>query len=225
MKKWAAGCLVVAVIAVAAFGLALYFGYRAVSPMVDSARTVLQQARDAAAESDRLENTAVYTPPDDGTLSEAQVRRFLAVHERTRTALGPKWDELQLQADRIGRQANQDARQLSFTEIAGMLRSIGGLIVDARRAHVDAMNAEQFSASEYHWVRMRVYEAAGLEVMDGIDWTSIQDAVRQGAESAGLPEARIPDVPRPAIPERNRELVKPHMQALQAWLPLTVLGF
>jgi hypothetical protein len=222
MKKLLAGCLVVGVIAIVALGVALYFGYRAFSPMIDNAATVLQQAKDAAAESDRLENKARYTAPANGELSEAQVRRFLAVHERTRTALGPKWADLQAQADRIEQQARQDARELSFTELATMVRSLGSVIVDARRAHVDALNAEQFSASEYTWVKLRADEAAGLEVAEGIDWSDVQGAVKEGAERVGLPE---PTVPKPEVPERNRELVKPHMDALTSWLPLTVLGF
>lgn len=222
MKKLAAGCLVVGVIAIVALGVALYFGYRAISPMIDNAQTVLQQAKDAAAESDRLENRTTYTAPANGELTEAQVRRFLAVHERTRTALGPKWEDLQAQANRIEQQAKQDARDLSFAEVVTMVRSLGSIIVDARRAHVDALNAEQFSASEYTWVKMRAYEAAGLEVVEGVDWTDIQEAVEEGANRVGV---RAPTVPKPDVPARNRELVRPHVDALQAWLPLTVLGF
>jgi hypothetical protein len=221
MKKLLAGCLVVLVIAGVALAVAIYFGYRAVSPMIDNATTVLQQAKDAAAQSDRIENRTTYTPPADGELTEAQIRRFLAVHERTRTTLGPTWADLQAQADRIEQQAAQDARELSFTEIVSMVRALGTIIVDARRAHVDALNAEQFSASEYTWVKLRAYEAAGLEVVEGIDWSDIQEAVKEGAARVGVPE---PTVPKPDVPERNRELVKPHIDALKAWLPLTVLG-
>ena len=222
MKKLAAGCLVVVLICVVALGVALYFGYRAFSPMIDNAATVLEQAKQAAAQSDRIENQARYTPPSNGELSEAQVRRFLAVHERTRTALGPKWTELQAQADRLQQQAREDARKLSFTEAAAMIRSLGSMIVEARRAHVDALNAEQFSSSEYNWVKLRAYEAAGLELVEGIDWSELQEAIKDGADRVGV---REPSVPKADVPERNRELVKPHLNALQAWLPLTVLGF
>jgi hypothetical protein len=95
-------------------------------------------------------------------------------------------------------------------------------MLDARRAHVDALNAEGFSSSEYAWVRLRAYEAAGIEVASTIDWSTLQDLIKKGSDQAGLPE---PTVPTPDIPERNRELVKPHVDALKAWLPLTVLGF
>lgn len=222
MKKLLAGCLVVAVIAVVSLGVAGYFGYRAFRPMIDNASTMLQQAKDAAAESDRLENKTRYTPPENGELSEVQVTRLLAVHDRTRKALGPKWEDLQAQATRLERQARDDARELSFTDIMTMLRALGSVIVDARRAHVDALNAEQFSASEYNWVRLRAYEAAGLEVAEGIDWSAVQEAVKEGARTVGVPE---PTVPAPNVPARNRELVKPHIEALKTWLPLTVLGF
>jgi hypothetical protein len=114
---------------------------------------------------------------------------------------------------------------VSFADVAAMLRSAGGLITDARRAHIDALNAEQFSTSEYNWVKLRAYEAAGLEAMEGIDWAAVQDAIKQGASRIGVRDPQLPEVPRPRIPERNRELVKPHYDELKTWLPLTVLGF
>jgi hypothetical protein len=225
MKKLLAGCLVIAVLAGLVVGMALYFGYRAMSPMIDNASAMLQRAKDAAAQSDRVENKVRYTPPADGTLSEAQVRRLLAVHERTRKTLGARWDELQAEAARLQQQGTQNARDVSLADLAAMLRSAGGLIADARRAHVDALNAEQFSASEYNWVKLRAYEAAGLEAMEGIDWAAIQETIKQGASRVGVHDARLPDVHPPTVPERNRELVKPHYDELKAWLPLTVLGF
>jgi hypothetical protein len=222
VKKLAAGCLVVVVIGVVALGVALYFGYRTFSPMIDGATTVLEQAKAAAAESDRLENKTRYVAPASGELTEAQVRRLLAVHDRTRSSLGPKWAELQTQAYRFQQQAKTDARELSFPELVAMVRSLGSIIVEARRANVDALNAEQFSSSEYTWVTLRAYEAAGLEAVEGIDWSEIQAAIKDGADRVGVREPRVPE---PDIPERNRELVRPHLDALKAWLPLTVLGF
>lgn len=221
MKKLAVGCLVIVVIGAVALGAALYFGYRAFSPMIDGAATVLEQAREAAAQSDRIANRSRFAAPASGELTEEQVKRFLAVHERTRAALGPRWAELQTQAERLQQQAAKDARELSFTEAAAMVRSLGSIVVDARRVHVDSINAEQFSSSEYTWVKLRAYEAAGLEVIEGIDWSAVQEVLRDGARTVGAQE---PTVPKPDIPARNRELVKPHLDALKTWLPLTVLG-
>lgn len=221
MKKVLAGCLAVVLIAGVALAVALYVGYRAMRPMIDHAAAVLAQAEETASQSARIENTAPYHAPEDGVLTEAQVRRFLAVHERTRQALGPAWAQLRSQAEALERQATRDARALSLAEVASMLSALGSIVVDARRAHVDALNAERFSAGEYAWVRLRAYEAAGLEAVEGIDWSALQDAIRTGTEQVGLP---APAVRLPEVPEQNRNLVKPHIEALKAWLPLTILG-
>jgi len=221
VTKLAVGCLVIVVIGVVGLGAILYFGYRAFSPMIDTTTTVLEQAKAAAAQSERLEIQTRYAPPATGELTEAQVRRYLAVHGRLQTALGPRWAELKAQAERVSQQEESNGLARSFTEFAVMIRSLGSIIVDARRAHVDALNAEQFSASEYTWVKLRCYEAAGLENVEGIDWSN-SEAVKNGSGRPGIKE---PSVQTPEIPGRNRELVKPHVDALQEWLPLTILGF
>ena len=103
-----------------------------------------------------------------------------------------------------------------------MLSEFGGLLRDARRAHVDALNAEAFSNREYSWVRLRVFEAAGLEAARGIDWSSLEDLIKKGSDQSGVP---VPSVPLPEVPEKNRELVKAHIAELKEWMPLALLGF
>lgn len=222
MKKLLAGCFIVAVIAGGALGVALYFGYRTMRPMVDSVTGWVDQARNLAAESDRLEHKGTYTPPASGELSEAQVRRFLAVHQHVRKRLGPRWADLQAKARAFEDRARQGERNLSLSEIGAVLSELGTVVVDARRAHIDALNTERFSSSEYRWVRLRAYEAAGMEVASGIDWSRLEEWIEKGAEQVGVP---VPTVPAPEIPTRNRELVKPHVEALKDWLPLIILGF
>jgi hypothetical protein len=222
VKKLAAGCLLIVFIGLLSLSAALYFGYRALHPMIDSATTALEQAKETAAQSDRLENKARYDPPASGELSEAQVRRYLAVHDRMRTALGPRLSELTAQAERMRQQEESNGLARSFTEFAALIRAAGSIIVDARRAHVDALNAEQFSESEYTWVRLRCYEAAGLEKFEGFDWSKGETPVTNRASQARIAE---PSAAKQEVPERNRELVKPYVDALLEWLPLTTLGF
>ena len=222
MQKLLAGCLVIVFLGTLAVGVALYFGYRAARPMIDNATAWMQQAKDMAAESERVENKTAYQPPSGGELTEAQLTRYLAVHDRMRKSLGPRWAELQEKGRSLEARAREGGRDLSFSEIGTMLSELRAVLREARRAHVDALNAEGFSSSEYAWVRRRAYEAAGIEVASSIDWTALQDLIKKGSEQAGLPE---PTVPAPEVPERNRELVKPHIAALKEWLPLTVLGF
>jgi hypothetical protein len=222
MQKLLAGCLVIVVLGTLAVGVALYFGYRAAQPLIDDATGWVQQAKDMAAQSDRVENKAQFQPPASGELTEAQLRRYLAVHDRVRKALGPRWAELQAKGRSFEARVREGGRDLSLSEIGTILAELRGVMTDARSAHVDALNAERFSSSEYAWVRLRAYEAAGIEVANTIDWSALQDLIKKGTDEAGLP---APSVPAPDVPARNRELVKPHIDTLKEWLPLTVLGF
>ena len=221
MKKVLGGCLALVLIGVVALGLALFYGYRAARPMIDNARGMLEQGREIASLSDRVTNKADYVPPATGELSESQVQRLLAVHAHVRQALGPRWSELQTRAAAVESKAREGGRDLSFTEIGAMLSEFGGLLREARRAHVDALNAEAFSSREYSWVKLRVFEAAGLEVARGIDWSSLEDMIKKGSAQSGVP---VPPVRLPEVPENNRALVKAHIAELKEWMPLALLG-
>jgi len=222
MQKLLGGCLVIVILGTLAMGAAMYFGYRAARPVLDNATAWMQQAKDMAAELDRVEDRSEFRPPASGELTETQLRRFLAVHDRMRTALGPRWAELQAKGRSFEERARQGGRDLSLSEIGAMLADLRAVLSEARRAYVDALNAEGFSSSEYGWVRLRAYAAAGIEEAGRIDWNALQDLTKRGTDRAGLPE---PSVPAPEVPERNRELVKPHVAALREWLPLAALGF
>jgi hypothetical protein len=129
---------------------------------------------------------------------------------------------LQEQAQALESKATAGARELSVAELGAVLSAFGAVLVEARRAHVEALNTEGFSLSEYTWVRLRVAEAAGVEVVRGIDWSAAHSLIQKGATEMGVdaPAIRLPE-----IPERNRELIKPYVGALREWLPLAVLGF
>jgi len=222
MKKLLAGCLVVAALGGVALGVAGYFGYRAVRPLFDGATSWARQAREMAEVSDRIANKAAFDAPASGELDEARVRRFLAVQNRVRAALGDRWAELDARARSLEAKARDGGRDLSLAELGAVLSGLGSVLLEARRAHVDALNAEGFSPGEYSWARLRIYEAAGLELAHSVDWSAIEGLVEQGAQQVGVtpPSLALPD-----IPEVNRALVKPHVEDLRAWLPLTVLGF
>jgi hypothetical protein len=222
MRKLLAGCLIVVAAAVMALGAAIFFGYRAARPLIDDAAGWVRQARELSAASAALTNTAPYTAPDSGELSDDQVRRFLAVHARVRESLGPRWSQLRARAGAFEERSPAGGRDLSLSEVGALLSEVGNLAVDARRAHVAALNAEGFSAAEYAWVRLRVYEAAGLEVASTIDWSAMEAMLKRGTGETG---AAVPEVSLPEVPARNRVLVKPHTDELREWLPLTMLGF
>jgi hypothetical protein len=222
MKKVLGGCLAVVLIGVVALGLALFYGYRAARPMIDNARDMLAQARELAAISDRVSDRTDYAPPADGALSEAQVQRLLAVHAHVRQAMGSRLAELQAKAADVDRRARDGGRDLSFSELGSLVTGFGTLLRDARSAHVEGLNAQGFSSSEYNWVKLRVFEAAGFEVAGAVDWSSIGDALEKGTSQVGV---TIPPVSLPKAPDRNRELVKAHVDELKDWIPLAMLGF
>jgi hypothetical protein len=222
MKKVLGGCLVVVLIGVIAVGLALFYGYRAARPMIDGARDMVQQGREIAALSDGIANKADFVPPADGVLSEQQVQRLFAVQAQVRQTMGPRLAELQSRGQEVERRARDGGRDLSFSELGSMVSGFGTLLRDARRAHVEALNVQGFSNEEYSWVKLRVFEAAGLEVARAIDWSSVGDVIKRGTEQSGV---SVPPVSLPEIPEQNRALVKPHVAELKEWLPLAILGF
>jgi hypothetical protein len=98
---------------------------------------------------------------------------------------------------------------------------LGNVFVQAKRYQVDALNREGFSQAEYSWVRDRVFQAAGIEVTSKIDFRKLEDVVREGT---GLDDFKTPRVPTLQVPERNRALVKPHLDKADQWLPLMFFG-
>jgi hypothetical protein len=171
--------------------------------------------------SGEVEDAGAYTPPASGHLTAEQVTRLLAVHGRVREAMGPRWTDIRARVSAIESRGRGDGAAFTLADLREIFSELGTLPVEARRAHVAALNAERFSQSEYRWVQVRAYEAAGIELAAAVDWRALETALAQGAERVGV---RVPVVPMPDIPEENRALVKPHLAALRDWLPLTVLG-
>jgi len=221
MKKVLVGCLVVLVIGVVGLGFAAFWAYRAVRPMYDSATTYLDKAKEVASLGDRIKIKSSYTAPADGELTSAQVDRFIAVQSRVRQQLGAHWSELEAKAEALKEKADSAKGELSLSEAASVFSDLTGIYMDARRAQVDALNVQKFSESEYSWVRTRVYEAAGMQLVGSIDMSAIEKAAREGAGQTGV---QVPDLPKPNVPEQNLKLVKPHLAKLKESIPLAFLG-
>lgn len=171
-----------------------------------------------------LTNTSAYTPPDDGTLAPAQVQRFVAVQEAVKTRLGMRFDELKAKYDQLDGELREGQRTVRLTEAVGAYRDLFTLIADARRAQVDALNAQQFSRDEYRWVRLRVFEAAGLSV-SGVDLSELVENVKQGDFQLPSDAAVSMDHPDRGVPAENKALVAPHVSTLKEWVPYAVFGF
>jgi hypothetical protein len=219
MKKLLVGCLVIAVLCVVGLGVGSYVLYRAASPLIQDAQEYLEGMSELAEVDRQLANTSPYTPAPSGELTEAQVQRFVRVQQHVRTQLGQRFKEIESKYQYL---SNRDAdAQVGFTELLGSLREITGVYVDARRFQVDALNKEKFSQDEYSWVREQMFQAAGIEIGSRIDIEKLQEAIRNGTGFEGI---RADQLPAPKVPQRNRDLVKPHVDQMDEWLPLVFFG-
>jgi hypothetical protein len=221
MKKVLAGCLIVLFICAVGGAVVVYFLYRAAQPMIQNVSESIDRAQELSALGEKIANKATYTAPASGELTQAQVDRFLRVQDRVVSNLGPRWKDLEARVKDIQSRTDAGAKELSFTEVLTFFAEAGSVLVEARRAQVDALNAEQFSSEEYNWVRVNAYSAAGLELAGAIDWSAVQTMMQENAAKAGVP---APTLPKMEVPEANRALVKPHVAKLKEWWGLAFLG-
>ena len=165
-----------------------------------------------------LRNQSSYAAPASGELTSLQVQRFLETQQAIRTQLGQRVDQIGAKY-RWLEKSGDSKTQPPISELVGALKEMAGLIVDAKRAQVDALNQQKFSLSEYDWIRARVYEASGIPID-----LNFQAAIREAAagkvpnfdkmgQSSGVP-----------IPDTNRALVAPHLKQLSDSAGLAFFG-
>jgi hypothetical protein len=216
MKKLVLGCLVVfLLLAVAGGVLGYYFVYQPARQYLAAFRQ-LDRVRDLDRE---VTNTAAFAAPAAGELTEAMIARFARVQDVMQTRLGAKVQQLQRQYEQMSRSIEsggpKDARA-----VLTALRHLAGIVTEAKRIQVDALNQVGFSVAEYQWVRDQVYRAAGAGFTE-IDVKRIWEAMRNG-------DLRVEPVqPRGGageVPEKNKALVQPYLDQIQQWIALGWLG-
>ena len=221
MKKILLGCGIVIVIAMVGFGAAAFYAYRAMKPVIDNAANYMEKARVAERLGAAIDNKTPFPPPESGELSRTQVERFLAVQTRVRIELGDKWDEVEKKSAAIKARTDQNRNDWTLSEFTQVFNDIANIWIEARRSQVEALNVQKFSEAEYQWVRARVYEAAGVHLAGNMNLSMIEALARDNASKTGI---EIPEVELPKIPEKNVELVKPHVANIKEWIPMAVLG-
>jgi hypothetical protein len=220
MKKILAGCLIVVVIAMIGLGVAAFYAYRAVRPVIDNAANYMDKAREMARIGEDIKIKTRFDPPSNGELTDSQVDRFVAVQTRVRADLNDQWDQIEKKSAELKARA-QNSKDWTLAEFTNVFSDIANIYLIGRRAQVDAINVQRFSEEEYQWVRMRVYEAAGVQLAGGMDLSRIEGLARENAGKSGV---EIPQMDLPEVPETNIKLVKPHAGKLKEWIPMAVLG-
>ena len=224
MKKFLAGCLIAAVVLGALAGVAVYYAWRFASPVIESVTQVTEGVKQLGglAEIEKgLTATTPFDAPASDELTPGQVERFIAVQSQVVTALGDRADAFTTKYRELSRTLPDGTVVVpTLPQILGGLSDLSSVYLDARRAQVAAMNGAGFSRDEFSWVRLRVYQAAGLDAVryDARDLERLIKTLAEGAQVTA-PEVRMPDVPA-----RNRALVKPHTAELAKWLGMAFFG-
>jgi hypothetical protein len=156
MKKVLVGCVGVLVIGAILGGVAgYYFVYRPARAFV----TGLAKLQESPRLNAQIRNTRSFSPPSDGVLSEAMVQRYLRAQRALHDRMGARLKELDAKYEALN---TASGGQPSITDGIAALRDLAGLIVEAKQAQVEALNAHDFSLAEYDWVRKSVYAASGI---------------------------------------------------------------
>ena len=219
-KKIAIGCAIAAVLLAIVGGIASYWVYSKAKSYVGSMR----ELGDVTSMEQQVTTKTSFEPPDTNELTPEQVQRFTALNEQVQSTLGPKFAQLKQRYDALEARRKSEGRETGVGEAFQAMSDLAGIVKDVRAAQVAALNAQRLSIDEYRWVRDRVYDAAGIPV-SVFNVGAFVDAAKSGRFEELAHESSTEASVAAAIPERNRELVKPLGKKLEEWAPIAWLGF
>ncbi|MEO6002375.1 MAG: hypothetical protein ABIZ04_16145 [Opitutus sp.] len=165
-----------------------------------------------------LRNQTSYSAPASGELTPSQMQRFLDAQHAVQTQLGQRVDQIGAKY-RWLQKSGESKEQPPLSELVGALKEMAGLIVDGKRAQVNALNQQQFSLGEYEWIRARVYEASGIPLD-----LNFQAAIREAAAGKVPNFDRMGQTSGAPIPDSNRALVAPYKKQLSDFASLAFFG-
>ena len=144
MKKGVLGCLgifvVLTLIIGAGFYLLLY------KPFISDYVGGFAQLTEVTELNDQVENRAAYVPPEDDVLRAAQVERFVSVQAEMEAALGQRVEALKAKYEKLETAMEAEGREANYLEMFAGFRDMMGLITEAKRIQVEALNRHDFLA-------------------------------------------------------------------------------
>ncbi len=194
MPKILVGCLVVLVVLVGGGGIAGYFFV--IKPAYEFVTDVESFVREYAELNEQVDRTERYQPPGDGSVTEEQFQRFLVAQRAMRESMEGRMTELKEQFESMQEEIDREDREANIAEIVTAYRGLGELLLEAKRAQVEALNRYNFSLQEYMYVRNQTYRAIGQDV-----------AVAAYGDSA-MQERTW------QVPDETVEMVAPHREEL-----------
>ena len=214
-KKGCIGCLGVGAVLLLAGVILLYTLF--LRPVMDGVSAL----RDIHKVNEEIENQAVYQSPQSDELTAEQVERFVAVQSEIHERLGPRYAEFQEKFEELAA-LGENHRELSFFELLNRGLEISQLYNEAKKVQVDALNRQDFSLDEYHWVRQSFYRAVGVELasfnIDEIAKTASEDPQSLLNLDIESFQEQQDTTLRTEVPSRNRELVRPYAEQIDEWM-------
>jgi hypothetical protein len=214
MKKLAIGCGVIVLVLGVGVSVVLYIAaskahsYLSESGVLESIETLGKGVND----------TAPFTPPANGQLTDDMIKRFVSVHGAIVAKLGDRFNQIGAMQTEMMRREQAEHRKSTSAEDFKNVTAMMGFVVQAQGAWVEGLNQQRFSMDEYQWVRGHVYAAAGLNVMELVD---------RNLSSSGKAD---PVVTRPIagssdpVSKHDKELVAPYIPKLKETAALAFFG-
>jgi hypothetical protein len=163
-------------------------------------------------------NTAPFTPPANGQLTDDMIKRFVSVHETIVAKLGGRFNEIAAMQQEMMRREQAEHRKSTSAEDVKNVSAMMGFILQAQGAWVEGLNQQRFSMDEYGWVRGRVYSAAGLNLVE-LGGRNVQEMMTQG-NVVTRPVAGSSD----PVSKHDQQLVAPYIPKLKESAALAFFG-
>jgi hypothetical protein len=163
-------------------------------------------------------NTASFTPPANGQLTDDMIKRFVSVHDAIVAKLGGRFNEIAAMQKEMMRREQAEHRKSTSAEDVRNVSAMMGFILQAQGAWVEGLNQQRFSMDEYGWVRGRVYSAAGLNLVELGD-RNLQEMMAQG-NVVTRPIAGASD----PVSKHDQQLVAPYIPKLKESAALAFFG-
>ncbi len=211
MKKVAIGCAVIAGLMVLVLGIGTYY-------ITSKFRAVYEDLAQISELNEQIADQRAYSPPADRRMTARQVEQYVGVQQVIRDRLGRRFNELDEKYGALSRALQDEERDPSIRELVGVWTDVLSLVMDAKRAQVDALNEAHMSLSEYHWIRQQTLMALGYGAFGWNLETLVEDPTRM------LETAAPADSPDTEALQHNRALLQEYEDSIEEWLAISFFG-